>query len=93
MSADDRIEAARLLYERAVFTGDADALTTADRELDGVEADLALARGRIIHTRFLERSRQLADSVGDKRAAAIAQSAGADRITHQVDEARAHLTP
>jgi hypothetical protein len=49
MSADDRIEAARLLYERAVFTGDADALTTADRELDGVEA--ALARGRIIHPR------------------------------------------
>jgi hypothetical protein len=35
--------------ERAVFTGDPDALTTADRELDGVEA--ALARGRIIHPR------------------------------------------
>jgi tetratricopeptide (TPR) repeat protein len=54
MSADDRIERARLLYERAVFGGDATALATADRELDGVEADLALARGRVIHTRFLE---------------------------------------
>jgi tetratricopeptide (TPR) repeat protein len=54
MSAEDRIELARVLYERAVFGGDAGALATADRELDGVEADLALARGRVIHTRFLE---------------------------------------
>jgi len=53
MSAEDRIERARLLYERAVFDGDADALASADSELDGVEADLALARGRIMHTRFL----------------------------------------
>ena len=54
MTAEDRIEHARLLYERAVSDGDADALTAADNELDGVEADLALARGRIMHTRFLE---------------------------------------
>ena len=55
MTAEDRIEHARLLYERAVFDGDDDGavLGTADRELDGVEADLALARGRIMHTRFL----------------------------------------
>ncbi len=53
MSAEDRIERARLLYERAVYCGDASALATADRELDAVEADLALARGRVIHTRFL----------------------------------------
>lgn len=53
MSAEDRIERARMLYERAVFGGDASALATADRELDAVEADLALARGRVIHTRFL----------------------------------------
>jgi tetratricopeptide (TPR) repeat protein len=53
MSAEDRIERARLLYERAVYGGDASALATADRELDAVEADLALARGRVIHTRFL----------------------------------------
>src|SRR6201989_2329594 len=53
MSAEDRIERARLLYERAVYGGDASALETADRELDAVEADLALGRGRVIHTRFL----------------------------------------
>src|ERR1700689_737947 len=53
MSAEDRIERAKLLYERAGSGGDASALATADSELDGVEADLALARGRGIHTRFL----------------------------------------
>jgi tetratricopeptide (TPR) repeat protein len=53
MSTGGGIERARLMYERAVFTGDQDALTIADDELDGVEADLAVARGRIIHTRFL----------------------------------------
>lgn len=54
MTADDRIERARLLYERSVFDGDAGALAAAERELDAVEADLALARGRVIHARFLE---------------------------------------
>jgi tetratricopeptide (TPR) repeat protein len=54
MSAEDRINRARLLYERAVFGGDASALAIAERELNGVEADLALARGRVIHGRFLE---------------------------------------
>ena len=43
VGSDDRIERAGLLYERAVFGGDAGALATAKRELDGVEADLALA--------------------------------------------------
>lgn len=55
MSAEERIERARLLYECAVFGGDAGALASADRELDAVEADLALARGRVVHARFLER--------------------------------------
>jgi tetratricopeptide (TPR) repeat protein len=54
MSVDERIERSRLLYEQALFESDAGALTAAERELDGVEADLALARGRIIHGRFLE---------------------------------------
>lgn len=52
--ADDRIERATLLYERAVFGGDASALAEAEAALDAVEADLALARGRVIHARFLE---------------------------------------
>jgi len=58
MSAEDRIEQARLLYERAVFGGDADAVAAAERELDAVEADLALARGRIVHARFLHDRRE-----------------------------------
>lgn len=52
---DERLTRSDELYERAVFGGDAGALGAADRELDGVEADLALARGRIAHARFLER--------------------------------------
>ncbi len=80
MSADERIERARLLYERAVFGGDAGALATAERELDAVEADLALARGRVIHARFLQernedphelrlfqRAAQLYQKLGDMR--------------------------
>lgn len=54
MSAEDRIEQARLLYERSVYDGDGSALAAADRELDAVEADLAMARGRVIHARFLQ---------------------------------------
>ena len=55
MSVDERIERSRLLYERALFEGDSGALEAADTELDGVEADLALGRGRVIHGRFLQR--------------------------------------
>jgi tetratricopeptide (TPR) repeat protein len=50
---DERVRQAGLLYERAVFTGDARPLAEADRELDAAEADLAVARGRVMHTRFL----------------------------------------
>ncbi|MEW9531169.1 tetratricopeptide repeat protein [Microbispora sp. NPDC049125] len=53
-NAEDRIERARMLYERFVFAGDAGALDAADPDLDAVEADLALARGRILHGRFLD---------------------------------------
>jgi tetratricopeptide (TPR) repeat protein len=53
-TVDDRLEQTQLLYERAVFGGDASALAEAERHLIAVEADLALARGRIIHARFLD---------------------------------------
>ncbi len=53
MSAEDHIDQARKLYERAVFGGDVGALIEAERGLDAVEADTALARGRILHARFL----------------------------------------
>lgn len=53
MTVDERIERAKLLYERAVFGGDAGVLPAADEGLDAVEADVALARGRLAHARFL----------------------------------------
>jgi tetratricopeptide (TPR) repeat protein len=51
---DERVKRSQLLYDRALFDGDAGALAVAERELDAAEADLALARGRTIHGRFLE---------------------------------------
>ena len=50
---DGRVRQAGLLYEQAVFTGDEAPLAEADRELDAAEADLAVARGRLMHTRFM----------------------------------------
>jgi tetratricopeptide (TPR) repeat protein len=50
---DERVRRAGQLYERAVLTGDAAALAAADLQLDGAEADLAVARGRLMNTRFL----------------------------------------
>lgn len=41
--AEDRLLHAQKLYEQAVFGGDEGVLDNADAELDGVEADLALA--------------------------------------------------
>jgi tetratricopeptide (TPR) repeat protein len=55
---DERVRQARLLYERAVFTGEAEALAEADRELDAAEADLLVARARLMHSRFLLRRDQ-----------------------------------
>jgi tetratricopeptide (TPR) repeat protein len=85
MSEDGWVERAKQLYERAVFGGDVDALAAADRELDEVEADLALARGRIVHARFLvereedpreldlfERAVELYERVGNRRGEAEA---------------------
>ncbi|SDT20006.1 tetratricopeptide repeat protein [Actinoplanes derwentensis] len=48
-----RIERARTAYEQAVYRGDVSGLTDAGRGLDALEADTALARGRILHARFL----------------------------------------
>src|SRR3954465_982853 len=80
MSDVDGIERARLLSGRAVFGGDASALAEADRALDAVEADLAIARGRIVHARYLatreedpsepalfERAAELYRALGDGR--------------------------
>jgi tetratricopeptide (TPR) repeat protein len=52
------IERANSLYELATFGGNVDATDIAERELDAVEANLALARGRILHARFLLRRKE-----------------------------------
>jgi tetratricopeptide (TPR) repeat protein len=52
---DERVRQAGVLYERAVFNGESGSLAEADRGLDAAEADLAIARGRLMHTRFLLR--------------------------------------
>ena len=72
MCADERIDRAKVLYEQAVFGGDLSALGVAQHELDGVEADLALARGRVLHARFLhERDEDPAELVLFQRAAEL----------------------
>lgn len=78
MSADDRLRQAAELCDRTVFEGDIGVLPDADRALDAVEAALALARGRVLHARFLdegvedprervlfERAAELYEAVGD----------------------------
>ncbi|MFC4998808.1 tetratricopeptide repeat protein [Dactylosporangium cerinum] len=78
------LEQFRLLYERAVYAGDAEALTGAERELDALEAATALARGQVLHRRFLhERARPDATPVEDpaelplfERALALFRAAG-----------------
>jgi tetratricopeptide (TPR) repeat protein len=80
MGVDERLERARLRYERAVFNGESEGLATAEQELDAVEAEVALARGRLLHARFLaertedprelplfERAAQLYRALGDVR--------------------------
>ncbi|GAA1637862.1 hypothetical protein GCM10009733_038720 [Nonomuraea maheshkhaliensis] len=52
------IERAKLSYERAVFAGEVGELAAAERDLDKVEADLAVARGRILHARFFDDRRE-----------------------------------
>lgn len=80
MSAEHHLARSQELYERSVFGGDHDALSAADRELDAVEAALVLARGRVVHARFLRdrvedpaelplfsRAAQLYQQLGDPR--------------------------
>jgi tetratricopeptide (TPR) repeat protein len=52
------LERFQVLYERAVYAGDAEALAEADRNLDALEAATALARGKVRHRRFLHERAQ-----------------------------------
>lgn len=80
MASEGRVRSAKEQYERAMFGGDSSGLPVADRELDAVEADLALTRGQIAHVRFIddrtedprelpwfERAAELFRSLGDER--------------------------
>ncbi|WP_405059837.1 tetratricopeptide repeat protein [Kribbella sp. NBC_01505] len=51
---DERVGRACDQYERAIFQGDLTGLAGAERELDAVEAELVLARGKLLHARFLD---------------------------------------
>ncbi|WP_327005069.1 tetratricopeptide repeat protein [Dactylosporangium sp. NBC_01737] len=80
MSAEHHLARAQELYERSVFGGDDEALSDADRELDAVEADLALARGRVVHARFLrDRVEDPAELPLFSRAALLYQQLGDGR--------------
>lgn len=58
---DERVRLAAELYERTIFNGETGGLAQADRVLDAAEADLVLARGKVLHGRFV------ADRVEDPR--------------------------
>jgi hypothetical protein len=52
MITEDRLERAREVYERTVYTGDTSALVDAEEALTAVEADTTLARGKLLPARF-----------------------------------------
>ncbi|MEU6196790.1 tetratricopeptide repeat protein [Streptomyces sp. NPDC047061] len=53
MPGQDWIERSGELFEAAMFGGDTSALDRSDDVLDAVEAPLSLARGKVLHVRFL----------------------------------------
>jgi tetratricopeptide (TPR) repeat protein len=69
VTVDDELRLAAELCDRVVFEGDAGVLPRADRALDTVEAALALARGRVLHARFLD------ERVADPRELALFERA------------------
>jgi hypothetical protein len=65
-------------------------LQRAARELDAAEADLALARGHLLHTRFLLERDADPDALALAAVgSALARAAGAGRTLRELDEARA----
>ncbi|MEV7384890.1 tetratricopeptide repeat protein [Streptomyces sp. NPDC091215] len=53
MHGQDWAEHAGELFEAAMFGGDTSALDRSDDVLDAVEAPLSMARGKVLHVRFL----------------------------------------
>ena len=54
MHEQDWVVQAGALFEAAMFGGDASALGRSDDVLDAVEARLSMARGKVLHVRFLD---------------------------------------
>jgi hypothetical protein len=77
---DGRLAEAFRLYESAVFGGEESAVAAAGPLLDSLEADLALARGRILHARFLaDRQPDPAELTLFERAAQLYRQLADDR--------------
>lgn len=71
------IEQAGELFEAAMFGGDRSALDRSDDVLDAVEAPLSMARGRVLHVRFLnDREENSQELVMFERAAELYRRLG-----------------
>lgn len=72
MQGQDWIERAGELFEAAMFGGDTSALERSDDVLDAVEAPLSMARGKVLHVRFLnDREENIQELVLFERAAEL----------------------
>ncbi|MFI2764231.1 tetratricopeptide repeat protein [Streptomyces echinatus] len=77
MQGQDWIERAGELFEAAMFGGDTAALERSDDVLDAVEAPLSMARGKVLHVRFLnDREENSQELVLFERAAELYESLG-----------------
>lgn len=77
MRGQDWTERAGELFEAAMFGGDTSALQRSDDLLDAIEARLAMARGRVLHVRFLnDREENGRELVLFERAAELYQRLG-----------------
>jgi tetratricopeptide (TPR) repeat protein len=77
MQGQEWIERAGELFEAAMFGGDTSALDRSDDVLDAVEAPLSMARGKVLHVRFLnDRQENSQELVLFERAAELYQRLG-----------------
>jgi tetratricopeptide (TPR) repeat protein len=77
MRGQEWIERSGELFEAAMFVGDRSALERSDDVLDAVEAPLSLARGKVLHVRFLnDREENSQELVLFERAAELYERLG-----------------
>ncbi|MEU9289925.1 tetratricopeptide repeat protein [Streptomyces sp. NPDC048275] len=77
MQGQGWIERAGELFEAAMFGGETSALDRSDDVLDAVEAPLSMARGKVLHVRFLnEREENSEELVLFERAAELYERLG-----------------